>query len=293
MKNIFYLLIVMFLTASCDSNLKREYYKDGTIKKEYFFSQNKLNGTYKEFYPSGNLKVTHKFINGKKSNFSNYYFDEKDITLESKVLWINDTVGKKVIFNKYGITIGSGNIFENEKSHRIDKWVFNKKNVDSIIEYKFYKSKTYVNQIWVVDRIKEDTINYLSNYYKLNIQDTIKVNEILKLRIALIEPFYNYNSDIEIILPVNDKDLLFDYSNIKEIKKDTFLSLQNDGIPHPEIPDWVPQNHVVEFGLVYENLGNQIIRGILVEHILDTANLNNERLERQLLFEKVIFVKSN
>jgi len=291
MKNVFYLLTIIFLVISCDSDFKREYYKDGTIKKEYFIRKNQLNGTYKEFYPSGNLKLIHSYLDGKKSNLSNYYFDEKDTILNSKILWINDSIGKEVIFTKEGVKKGSGKIFDNKKSYRIDKWIFNKRNKDSVVQYKIYDSKTYVNQIWLIDKIKKDTISHLSNYYKLDIQDTVIANEVLRVKLALIEPFYNYNSDIEVILPVNDKELSFDFSNIKEIKKDTFPSLQNDEIPHPEIPDWVPQNHIVEFGLIYEKSGSHLIRGVLTEYVLDTTSMDNNRLERRLLFEKEIFVK--
>lgn len=291
MKNVFVLFSFFLLLFSCSDNFKREYYSNGKVKKEYYLKNGLLNGRYKEFYPSGNLKFIHNYIDNKNIGISSFYSDDKDSNLLRKVFWENDSIGEEVIYSKKGIIISKGKILFNNITRRFGKWNFNNSKTDSIVEYVYYKSEQYVNQIWTLNKKNGDTMSDYSNYFYLKSKDTVRVNEVARFKFILVEPYYNYNSDIEVILPVNDRELLQDYSNIDSIEKDVFSSLKNDGIPHPEIPDWYPKNHVIEFGLIYDEPGTYSIRGLLIEYETDTTKIGNKRVERPLLFEKEFYVR--
>src|SRR5690606_25579696 len=114
--------------------------------------------------------------------------------------------------------------------------------------------KSYTNQIWLINP-KGDTLESRGNYFYFNAKDTVLVNEVIRLNFYLFRLYNSYSSNVEVILPVNDEDLKNDFSNLFEIERDTFPSLKNDQIPHPEISKDAPTNHLVEFGLIYSEPG--------------------------------------
>jgi len=168
------------------------------------------------------------------------------------------------------------------------------KQIDSIVEYKTVYGKPYSNQVWVINS-KKDTLEHKGNYFNSFLKDTINLGEIYRLHFFLFQPFFSYDSDIEIVLPKYDVDLNFDYSNFNEIERDTLKSLKNDNIPHPEIPKDYFLNLQVQFGLKYNDSGKKRIRGVLIEYI---NNFNNAkfpdsvyRQERRLFFDKKFYIK--
>lgn len=156
---------------------------------------------------------------------------------------------------------------------------------DSIVEYLKIDGKEYANQIWLVNNNK-DTIG--GNYFKSWIKDSIKLGEIARLRYELIEPTISHESDIFILIPMNDNELKNDYSNLFDIKLDTLLSLKNDGISHPEISEFnLPLNHIVEFGLKYGKPGRKRVRGVIIER----GKKDSREYERRLFFNNSFYVK--
>jgi hypothetical protein len=107
------------------------------------------------------------------------------------------------------------------------------------------------------------------------------------LRFYLKEPTIDYNSDMYILLPLNDKELKEDYSNFFQIKLDTFPSLINDGIPHPELSELdFPFHHISEFGLEYQSSGIKRVRGAIIER----GKSNEKRYERRLFFDENLYI---
>jgi len=169
----------------------------------------------------------------------------------------------------------------------IKKFKVSDENIkDSIVEYIKIDGKEYANQIWIVDK-KNDTIG--GNYFKLYIKkDTIRFDEIAKLRFILTKPTIKWESEMFVVLPLDDDELKDDFSNIMEIKLDTFHSLKNDGIPHPELSNMdLPLNHIAEFGLKSLSSGKKRVRGIIVER----GKLNDKGYERRLFFDDSYFVR--
>jgi len=156
---------------------------------------------------------------------------------------------------------------------------------DSIVEYLNIDGKEYANQIWLLNKQK-DTIG--GNYYQtIKIDDTTALGEVARLRFYLKEPTISYNSDMYVLLPLDDKELKEDYSNLFQIKLDTFPSLINDGIPHPELSKLdFPFHHISEFGLEYQTAGNKKVRGVIIER----GKLNEKRYERRLFFDENLYI---
>ncbi|PNQ73958.1 hypothetical protein C1T31_06450 [Hanstruepera neustonica] len=157
-------------------------------------------------------------------------------------------------------------------------------NKDSIVEYINVNGEEYVNQIWVVNK-KNDTIG--GNYFEAIFKDTTQLGEVTEFRFIL-EPRISYNSDMYILLPTYDEELKDDFSNLFEIELDTFYSLKNDKIPHPELTELdLPLNLIVHFGLIYEESGSKRVRGVIIER----NKLNNKNFGRRLFFDKSLYVK--
>ncbi|SDY10138.1 hypothetical protein SAMN05444411_1254 [Lutibacter oricola] len=155
---------------------------------------------------------------------------------------------------------------------------------DSIVEYININGKEYANQIWIVDK-KNDTIG--GNYFDTFIMDTTELGKVTKLQFTLTKPTIKWESDMFVILPDEEK-LKEDFSNLSEIKLDTFHSLKNDGISNDKLLNLdLPLNHIAEFGIEYSTSGKKRIRGLIVER----GKVKGKGFERRLFFDKTVYVK--
>tara|TARA_R110002012_G_scaffold320721_1_gene545204 strand:+ start:68 stop:670 length:603 start_codon:yes stop_codon:yes gene_type:complete len=161
--------------------------------------------------------------------------------------------------------------------------IANGKIKDSIVEYLEINGKEYANQIWLTDYNDQ----YIGgNYFEAFIKDTTKLGEVTRLRFWL-EPTISYESEMYVLLPIDDDKLENDFSNLFELKLDTFPSLKNDGIPHPELTDLnLHLNYITEFGLEYEESGKKRVRGVIIER----GKLNEKGYERRLFFDKTFYI---
>ena len=189
-------------------------------------------------------------------------------------------------YNEQGDLISTGKVRKENRKFRINKWRFIKPQYDSIVEYLDVDNRSYVNQFWIINKHK-DTLYERSNFFEYNFKDSINVDQPARFQFYLNSKFYN-SSDVEVILPYDTDKLNDDFSNISKIRTDTFPSLDNDGIPHPEIPEEVPTDRLVDFILTYETPGNKKIRGALIEYYYNEDSI---RIERRLYFDKSIYVK--
>lgn len=238
----------------------------------------------KRFYNNGNLKEIH-YLNSKIDS-SVYYIDSLNQNLKDVIIYNYESSGlDKVLSYSNGELIYFG--FQTEKLQKVGKWTFKKKSGDSIVEFFNFGFKEYYNQFWKISKNK-DTLR-ASNFYEIYAKDTVNNHEVYRFRIVLEEPYFSYNSDVNLLLPLNEFELENDFSNIYEIELDTIPSLKNDGISHPELPKSFPLNQVIEFGTIYEEKGDYSIKGVLVEYIEDKKAL--KRKERRMFFEKKIHVR--
>lgn len=256
-------LIVFFVSCNKDKKIIKRY-DSGKIESIHYYGSDRTIDSSYLYYPTEEIRQI-------------VYFKEKD------------TINSTILFDQNRDKYAQGSIVKNNLDYRIGKWHFyNDSETDSIVEYINVNNEPYVNQIWILDKKSKDTVKNKGNFYEIYTKDTIYTIDTLRIRFYLYLPNISYDSDIEVIMPKNDKELKDDFSNIYEVEKDTFYSLKNDGIPHPEIPEEVPVNHNVNFGLIYNEPGKKRIRGYLAEYV---EKKNGERIERRLYFDKNIYVK--
>ena len=97
-----------------DNGLKKTYYNDGTIEKEFYLKDGKLNGVGKAYYSNGQLSVYSNFINGKKQGTSKEYDEEGNTTAEYN--YINDEISGPYKIYKDGKLKMTGSTLNGEKN---------------------------------------------------------------------------------------------------------------------------------------------------------------------------------
>ena len=128
----------------------------------------------------------------------------------------------------------------------------------------------------------------MAHYYNYLINDTIKLGKISRIQFELTQPSIKWESDMFVVIPLKDDELKNDFSNLREIKLDTFHSLKNDGISNEKLKKLeLHLNHIAEFGFDYLTPGKKRIRGLIVER----GRIEGKGYERRLYFNKSIYVK--
>lgn len=265
------LVITIITFISCNKENRQKYYENGILKEIRVFGKDK--------------KLDSSII---------YYSSPYNENIKEVRVW-DEKLSLSKNFDKDGRIMAEGYFIGLNPMKRIGNWTFYSKDHDSIVEYVQVEGKSYTNQNWLINA-KGDTLETRGNYFYFSIKDTISVDEEVRLSFYLSNPSNSYKSNLEVVLPSRDNDLFKDFSNFLDIERDTFPSLKNDQIPHPEIPNDVPLNHLVVFGLIYSEPGVKRIRGALIEY--SDRNSNDitlpdsiNRLERRLYFDKSIYVK--
>ena len=240
-------------------------------------------------YKNGNVESIHYYGDDKKIDSSYFYYPTKKL---KQIVYFKeeDTLSYTKMYDEDGNNIAEGNIVRNNLDFRTGRWfLYGDKETDSIVEFFNVDNKPYLNQIWVLNKDKKDTVYDRGNFYYIYNRDTISVNDTIDFRFYLYQPYYDYNSDMLVVMFKDDNQMRKSFSNINVKERDTFYSLKNDGISHPEIPKEVPQNHNANFGIVYREPGEKRIRGYISEYIKDEKD-TTERIERRLFFDKTIYV---
>ncbi|HNV49039.1 MAG TPA: hypothetical protein PKJ16_18505, partial [Spirochaetota bacterium] len=68
-----------------------EYFPDGTTKKiEANYMLNKLNGEYKEYYPTGKIKAEGEYMTNKKNGEWKFYLQDGSVDEENSGRYMND-----------------------------------------------------------------------------------------------------------------------------------------------------------------------------------------------------------
>lgn len=283
------ILLFVLITMSCD-NARKEYYPDGSISKKFYLKDNLLDGSYFEYYKDGKIKLKHSYFEGSKIDTS-YYYDESG-SLREKRVWMNDSI--KVLLFKNNQIIVKGKLDSNK--NKIGFWKFYGKETDSIVEKIIVNDNSFDNRFWVLDKTG-DTIWSRSNNFKLFLnKKEVNLKEQARIRLVLTDPYFHSLSDVKVLLFDKESDPINKNDFINDIGHETFYSLKNDGIEHPEIPSYINQNHLVEFALEFSSPGKKYIRGILREYtkgIVNTDSLSVKMFQRDMYFHTEIYVKEN
>jgi len=287
------LLVTVYFFISCNE-IKKEYYGNGTVWKESYLKNGKLNGIYREYYENGNLRLIHHYSNGKNIDSSTYFYPKTNENVRIKKYWFrNDSYYKKEFYpngriKEEGIVLDS-NI-------RIKKWKFYNNNgvIEEIREYKRIEGKTYLNQSYNLKR-NGDTLYYGSNFVRILLsKDTVKLNEPLRVVVFLMSGlFKTEESEIRVLLPINKK-FTKDFSNQDIIELQTFNNLSIDTINQKWYKD---SNYKMTsiFGKWFDSIGSKNIRGYVSEFYKKEPTKKDSSImeERRIYFDFPIYVKDS
>ncbi len=147
-------MISLIFFNSCEREIHREYYCDGTLKEEYTMRNDKYYGMYKSFYPDGSWQAIGEYSNNKMVGIWKYYYSNCIIMsiqkfnnghLFSLDFW--DINGKQTIFDGTGVAESyypSGalesriNYYNNELDGKFEHWY---ENGNKKYEFNYDKGK--------------------------------------------------------------------------------------------------------------------------------------------------------
>lgn len=227
---------------------------------------------------------------------------------------IKEVILKDSIQRKYYL---NGNIFSdgklNSQQQRIGLWDFYTKEglLSETRDYRIINGESYLNQniyyskegsdYWMEIRdqnfniyshpdFSSDTLSYSKTYYaEFDLgKDTIKLSEPWRAVCYYYTPiFRNKNAEAVILLGGKGNTFNSDFSNIQNIKKDTFYSLKKDIDNRKNFPD-DDVDYTIVFGKWFDTPGLKLIRGYLSEFYREENT--NELIEKRVFFEKEVYV---
>ena len=275
----YYIPLFILILLSCDKKrIKKEYYSNNRIKKEYILVNGKIHGKLKEYDMEGNLKLIQYYRNDKID--SSIHFNKENIVSEIKYFDPNsDTVFVKKYYNN-GKIKEKGNLL---KQCKIGNWIYYKRNgkIRRINEYFCINNQEYLNQGWNLNE-KGDTISKGSNFMKVTFPKSVYTNEEFQIRFYLSNPIFN-NSKVKLFIDLNPK---------KHINSE-FTNL--DSIPLVEIKHHPKDNHFTGSYIIEKVKGIKNFRGYLLEYVnkLPTMKDSSFRKERRIYFNFSINVKDS
>ncbi|WP_281989689.1 hypothetical protein [Aquimarina aggregata] len=291
MKKLIISIVVVFLFFSCD-NIKREYYTNGSLKSEYYeLEEGIYDGTFKNYYESGNIKSIAKFNKGKLSDTVFNFYDDQDKKIKFLRIYSDSICLKQVEYNKNDFIKGEGYVCT-DKMLRNGKWKFFKESgrIDFIREYKLIDNKQYLNQIWYLNK-EGDTLYTPSKYFEVQlIKDTITVGEAVLGAVIMKSPFFKKEaSAIRVFLPSEEeKNFVFDFSNEREIKLDTFYNLIADKKNQKNFEGF-SKPYTTAFGKRLKKItGKYNLRGIIEESYIESDSLLKAT---KMYFDIPIYIK--
>jgi antitoxin component YwqK of YwqJK toxin-antitoxin module len=286
-------ILLLFLIISSVSCKKKhiDNHDNGNVWKEYYEKNGELTGAYKEYFTNGKLKLTHDFNKGVNIDTSFYYYKSPVERIQFKRFWANNDSIKQIEFYQNG-TIKKEGIVDNNFL-KYGNWRFYDKNerLDIIREYRIINNEQYLNQEWNINKNK-DTLFKGSKYIEIQIaEDTIIIgNPIQAIAYLKAELFKDKSSEIFVCLP-NGESVNFnkDFSNLKEIKLDTFYNLQHDLKNKNIFNDGFNKQHTAVFGKWFKNsTGLKNIRGFVEEYYpIDSNGFK----QNKTFFEFQVYVK--
>lgn len=129
-----HLLFLLLTFVACNSNLKKEvveYYDNGSIKKENFYT---LSGDKKDvikeiqFYENGSKKLVGHYKNGKKDGKWTFWYVNGEKQSEGYFIQ-NVRTGETIVYHENGNLFYKGNYTEGQKDK---EWTFYNNNGKAI-----------------------------------------------------------------------------------------------------------------------------------------------------------------
>lgn len=276
MKNTLIAIIILTCLISCNINNKKSDKKEGrvcdTIKKQYYDSSKK---SLKEIIL--------------KDSISKKFYKNGKLFSVGKLNYNNQRVGKWKFFTKEGKLSEIREYWIIKDSLYLNQNIYFAENEEYWIKFKDNNFNNYIQSDFSSDTLEYDRTFYVQ--FDLG-KDTIQINEPWLAVCYYYTPiFKKQNSKSVVVLAKNQSSFKSDFSNISEVKKDTFFSLRKDIKNRVNFPD-DDFDHTIAFGRWFETSGKKVIRGYLSEFYIQNARSDrNKIVEKLTFFEKEIYVK--
>lgn len=297
MKKFFIVCCLHFFFIACQSKIEKEYFENGSIKKEFVLKNGKYEGKLKKYFDTGDLKEVHTYLDGNRIDSSLYFkeggilnyieYHQGDTTIFNyrKYYYPNNSIQSEGMYNKLGLPVGKWSYYDEDDGY-----------LKEVKEIKNINGKPHLNQRWYFDK-NGDTIFDNSTFLSLHfLADTIMLDEAVKVYAELKYPlFKDKSSSIMAIVPRdNSEDFNEDFSNGNIVKRDTTfnLNIEKEYRLEAGLPDRDYSREVI-FGRYYKSPGLKKFRGIIVEYF-KTDTITKDSLnffEHKIYFEKDIYVK--
>lgn len=283
------------------------------------FSCNRKNEN-KSYYDSGNLKSVTEYETDSLYTITDYYDNVRQE--KYKVLFNKEGYDSIVYYYKNGNAFKTG--LRNKNGVNIKKWNFYRRDgrLSETREFLIIKGEQELNQNWYYNE-KGDTVafankkfnNYeqkeflkdtlnsrMSNYAIFNYSDEPPLSE--KVTIAnplkasvLVQGIYD-KSEIMVLLAKENNNFNKNFSNISEVKFDTFVCVKKDKINGYIYRD-SNQNMTAVFGRRFKSTGKKNIRGYVTEYYEKKVDSTDKLFgkfktvtnERRIYFEKEVNLK--
>ncbi len=291
MKRTILIIIISLLLLNCkkENDDAIRYYKSKNIALKIFFdSKNKFSKSIQYYDTVGNLE--YKIVYRKKEYDSIVYKYKNKLTYKKG---LQDFKGRKFgNWNRYtnnGLLSETREYFIIENDYLINRqWYFDKKGDTLWFAKKFnrYNQKEFSN-----DTLASRNSSMIR--FKIYSKDTIDIDEPFAACVICNSPLLReYNSQIIMLLGKENQNFNKTFSNVREVKLDTFHNLNLDKINRKNFVKANP-NYVAAFGRWFDKPGKKVLRGYMLEYYdrKPTAKDSSIRGERKVYFEKEIFVK--
>ena len=263
-----------------------EYYSNNQIKLKYSLRNNVKEGKYEEFYDNGNLKMLCNYDKGKIKDSSVYFYKNNNGAIKSIKYWKNGNAWFQKDFFENGKVMRNGKLLKD--NFRIGIWnLYSSDNYKSeVIEYFNINNKSYRNQTWRLNN-KGDTI-YGGNFYEYRKKkDTVLYNETNRFHFSLTQRVLT-NSILYLCIAKRGNKLKSDFSNQYKIPLDT---IQNMSIEFKNNPVLKDGKYDVLFDILPRKIGNDTLRGFLLEKEITKDSDTIDFVTRQIYFSIPYYVK--
>lgn len=268
LNRLYLFIIVLFLFLSCKKK-ENDFYSNGKIKSEYYLnSDGERDGSYKEYYPNGKLKINHLYENGVLKDSSVYFDDSGNLV---QIYYHKAGIDYCKVYKNYKLNLISHEGFL-KNGMKINKWkYYDGHKVSKVFEYLNICNSQYTNQGWCYDG-NGNLTDKGSNYFSFKIKNSrVRIGEKIVVE-AFYKPALSKNSKVFICMsPKLDNK----FCNIDKIKLDTVLSINNK----------------FKYDLVFKKEGTKNLRGFFNEVFFDKEN--NKTGIRKVFFTFSLVVVKN
>lgn len=278
---ILFLLIVTFISCNKEKKVVKTFYDNGKIHTITSFNKdNKIEGLVQIFFDSGELQANLIYKNGIEIDSSVYFHKNGKIQIVSYPLKNDYKLNK--YFYKNGKLSREGKL---KNFNKIGWWKFYnndgslKEEIEFLdindMEHLKFRNREYINQYKKYKLGK--LLKKESSFFALNLNDTLTLGKSIGDIIYTSE-----FSDQSVIYVCIGYDLKPDFSNISQVKLDTFGIQKED--------TW--------FGVKYQSPGKKTLRGFIIEDYYKKIKTKSNdksydiiKIPHRKYFEKSIYVK--